>query len=50
MGMEQYHFKNHFLVTKSLHTKFGKNGTVISGKSYVNDFGPRSRNDLDIEF
>ena len=45
----------HFLVPKSLHIKLGKNGTVVSEKSkfkfqFVNDLGPRSRNDLDLEY
>ena len=39
----------HFLVPKSLHTKFGQKGRVVSVKnkfefSYVNDLGTKSRN------
>ena len=42
----------HFLVPESFHTKFG---TVVSEKIqfeflYVHDLGPRSRNDLDLQY
>ena len=43
----------HFLVPESFHTKFG---SVVSEKirfeflSYVHDLGPRSRNDLDLQY
>ena len=42
----------HLLVPKSLHTQLFKNGSGVSEKSrfkfsYVNDLGPRSRNDLE---
>ena len=42
----------HFLVTESFHTKFGSDRSVVSEKIqfevlYVNDLGPRSRNDRD---
>ena len=52
----------HFLVPESFHTKFTpewpnlvQNGTVISEKIwfeflYVHDLGPRSRNDLDLQY
>ena len=45
----------HFHVLKSLHTKFGKKDQEVSEKSkfqfsYVNDLGPRSRNDLDLQY
>ena len=44
----------HFLVLESFHTKFGSD-TVVSGKIRfeflnVHDLGPRSRNDLDLEY
>ena len=44
----------HFLVHKSVHTKLIENGQVVTEKSkfkysYVNDLGPRSRNDIDRE-
>ena len=42
----------HFLVPESFHTKFG---TVASEKIrfeflYIHDLGPRSRNDLDLQY
>ena len=45
----------HFLVPESFHTKLVQNGSVVSEKirfvfSYVNDLGPRSRNDLDLQY
>ena len=43
----------HFHVPKSLHKNLVKNGLFISEKSKflnVNDLGPRSRNDLDLEY
>ena len=45
----------HFLVPESLHTKFGQNGRVVSEKgkfefSCVNYLGPRSRNDIDLQY
>ena len=46
----------HFLVPESFHTKFGiQNGSVVSDKIrfeflYVHDLGPRSRNDLDLQY
>ena len=45
----------HFLVLESFHTKFVKNGSVVSEKIgfeflYVHDLGPRSRNDLDLQY
>ena len=44
-----------FHVPKSFHTKFWSDGTVVSEKIqfeflYVHDLGPRSRNDLDIQY
>ena len=44
-----------FLVPESFHTKFGSDGTVVSEKIwfeflYVHDLGPRSRNDLDLQY
>ena len=60
---DQDHVNNfHFLVPESFHTKFTpewpnlvQNGTVISEKIwfeflYVHDLGPRSRNDLDLQY
>ena len=45
----------HFLIPESFHTKFVQNGTVVSKKIwfeflYVHDLGPRSRNDLDLQY
>ena len=45
----------HFLVPESFHTKFGSIGTIVSEKIrfeflYVHDLGPRSRNDLDLQY
>ena len=45
----------HFLVPESFHKKFGQIGTVVSEKIwfeflYVHDLGPRSRNDLDLQY
>ena len=45
----------HFLVAESFHTKFGSDRQVVSEKIqfeflYVNDLGPRSRNDLDLQY
>ena len=45
----------HFLVPESFHTKFGQNGSVVSEKIqfeflYVHDLGPRSSNDLDLQY
>ena len=45
----------HFLVPESFHTKLVQNGSVVSEKNwfeflYVHDFGPRSRNDLDLQY
>ena len=46
----------HFLVPESFHTKFGSGRkTVVSEKIqfeflYVHDLGPRSRNDLDLQY
>ena len=37
----------HFLVPKSLNKKLIKYGPVVS---YVNDLGPRSRNDIDLQY
>ena len=44
-----------FLVPESFHTKFGSNQHVVSEKIqfeflYVHDLGPRSRNDLDLQY
>ena len=45
----------HFLVPESFHTKFVQIGTVVSEKIqfeflYVHDLGPRSRNDIDLQY
>ena len=45
----------HFHVPESFHAKFGQIGTVVSEKIqfeflYVHDLGPRSRNDLDLQY
>ena len=45
----------HILVPESFHTKFGSEGTMVSEKIwfeflYVHDLGPRSRNDLDLQY
>ena len=45
----------HFLVPESFHKSFGSDGTVVSEKIrfeflYVHDLGPRSRNDLDLQY
>ena len=45
----------YFLVFESFHTKFGSDNTVVSEKIrfhflYVHDLGPRSRNDLDLQY
>ena len=45
----------HFLVPESFHTYLVQNGSVVSEKIrfeflYVHDLGPRSRNDLDLQY
>ena len=45
----------HFLVPESFHTKLIENGPVVSEKIrfeflYVYDLGPRSSNDLDLQY
>ena len=45
----------HFLVPESFHKNLVKIGIVVSEKFlfevlYVHDFGPRSRNDLDLQY
>ena len=44
----------HFLVPESFHTKFGSEWPVSEKIRfeflYVHDLGPRSRNDLDLQF
>ena len=45
----------HFLVSKNFHTEFVQIGTVVSGKIqflflYVHNLGPRSRNDIDLQY
>ena len=45
----------HFLVPESFHKKLIQIGTVVSEKIrfeflYVHDLGPRSRNDLDLQY
>ena len=45
----------YFQVPESFHTKFGQIGTVVSEKIqfeflYVQDLGPRSKNDLDLQY
>ena len=45
----------HFLVPESFHTKFGPDRQSISEKIqfeflYVHDLGPRSKNDLDLQY
>ena len=45
----------HFLVPESFHTKFSSNGQVVSEKIWfeflhVHDLGPRSSNDLDLQY
>ena len=45
----------HFLVPESFHTKFGSEWLSSSEKIgfeflYVHDLGPRSRNDLDLQY
>ena len=44
-----------FLVPENFHTKFGAERRVVSEKIrfeffYVHDLGPRSRNDLDLQY
>ena len=46
---------SHFLVPESFHTKFGSDRHRVSEKIqfeflYVHDLGPRSRNDLDLQY
>ena len=45
----------HFLVLESSHTKFGSDQHIVSEKIryeflYVHDLGPRSKNDLDLQY
>ena len=45
----------HFLVPESFHTNLVQNGSVVSDKIrfvflYVHKFGPRSRNNLDLQY
>ena len=45
----------HFLVPESFHKKLSQIGTVVSEKFrfeflYVHELGPRSRNDLDLQY
>ena len=45
----------HFFVPESFHKKMVQIGTVVSEKMrfeflYVHDLGPRSRNDLDLQY
>ena len=44
----------HFLVSTSLYSKFGYKWPMITDKqvqvSCVNDLGPRSRNDIDLQY
>ena len=45
----------HFLVPESFHTNLVQNGPVVSEKIrfeflYVHDLGPRSSNDLDLQY
>ena len=45
----------HFLVPESFHTKFGSDLHIVSEKIqfkflYVHNLGPRSRNDLDLQY
>ena len=45
----------HFLVPESFHTNLVQNGSVVTKKIgfeflYVHDLGPRSRNDLDLQY
>ena len=45
----------HFLVPESFHANLVQNGSVVSEKIrfeflYVHDLGPRSRNDLDLQY
>ena len=45
----------HFLIPESFHKKLVQIGTVVSEKIrleflYVHDLGPRSRNDLDLQY
>ena len=45
----------HFLVPESYHTQFGQIDKVVSEKIrfeflYVHDLGPRSNNDLDLQY
>ena len=45
----------HFLVPESFHTKFGSDRHLVSEKIlfeflYVHGLGPRSRNDLDLQY
>ena len=45
----------HFLVPECFHTSLVQIGTVVSGKIqleflYVHNLGPRSRNDLDLQY
>ena len=47
--------KFHFLVPESFHTNLVQNGPVVSEKIwfeflYVHDLGPRSSNDLDLQY
>ena len=45
----------HFLVPESIHKRFGSDWQVVSEKIlfeflYVHNLGPRSRNDLDLQY
>ena len=45
----------HFLVPESFNTKFGSGRSVVSEKIqveflYVHELGPRSRNDIDLQY
>ena len=55
-SFDQHHvIRFHFLVPESFHKKMVQIGKVVSEKIqfeflYVHDLGPRSRNDLDLQY
>ena len=55
MGQASCHQIFIFMYLKAIIQSFGQNGTVVSEKIqfeflYVHDLGPRSRNDLDLQY
>ena len=48
---DQHHvIRFHFLVPESFHTKFGSDRKIQFEFLYVHDLGPRSRNDIDLQY